>query len=702
MKHALLETGGRTFIALAGAFHGKTLGALQLTAHPAHREPFTLDGLRVLRVQTNDVEHLESVFAEATSLAGFVFEPIQGEGGVRPLEEAFITRAAELCAGRRVPLIADECQTGVGRTGRFLACDHLGVKPDYVLLSKALGGGLAKISAVLIRRGRYRDEFDFKHTSTFAADEYSSAIALKVLEMLDEAALDRCRHEGDRWLAALREVQARFPSVIAEVRGSGLLLGIELAPQAHSTSYFLRYLTAQEQLAPMLAGYFLRAHRVRVAPTLSDPFTLRVAPPLGVCPRAIDQFLYALEDVCARLSRADVHGLTRHLATSRPEVGEGRPVLFADWKLCAYRRASPPRISGRADTRVAWLCHLIDADDLASLEPAFARFTCPQRAAWLNRLGPLAGPVLMNDVEVRSRRGGSVRLLPIMLPVASQWMKRWIDAGQHRQLTALVQKGVEMARSLGCTMVSLGQYTSIATLGGTTLRKSGVGLTTGNSFALALAMDAVARAQRERGIRPREATLAIVGAAGNIGRACAEILIPHYRHVLLMGTQRPDSLARLERLASRLPRAEVTTEASSIAVADVVIAAANAVDAPLQSHHFAPGAIVCDLSVPATVDRCVHALRPDLLIIKGGIARLPGGEDLGIVGFPLPPGLTYGCMAEGILLGLERLRTTEFTGSLRAEHVARIRAMADRHGFELADYKSMCVLGSEPREAACA
>ena len=84
-------------------------------------------------------------------MAGFVFEPILGEGGVRPVERAFQC-AAELCAAHRVPLIADECQTGLGRTGHFLACEHLGVRPDYIILSKALGGGVAKISAVLIHR----------------------------------------------------------------------------------------------------------------------------------------------------------------------------------------------------------------------------------------------------------------------------------------------------------------------------------------------------------------------------------------------------------------------------------------------------------------------------------------------------------------------------------------------------------------------
>ena len=117
IKHAIHETGSRTFVALEGAFHGQTLGALQLTADPQFRDEFELSGLRVIRVALNDIDQLERAFADAPPLAGFIFEPIQGEGGVRPVTPAFARRAAQLCAERNTPLIADECQTGVGRTG---------------------------------------------------------------------------------------------------------------------------------------------------------------------------------------------------------------------------------------------------------------------------------------------------------------------------------------------------------------------------------------------------------------------------------------------------------------------------------------------------------------------------------------------------------------------------------------------------------
>ena len=138
MKHALLETGGQTFFTLERAFHGKTLATQQLMARPLYRDPVALDGLSVVPLRPNDVAQLESEFARVRRPAGFIFEPIQGEGGIRPVSAEFLRRAADLCAARQIPFIADECQTGLGRTGSFLASQTLGLRPDYIILSHHL------------------------------------------------------------------------------------------------------------------------------------------------------------------------------------------------------------------------------------------------------------------------------------------------------------------------------------------------------------------------------------------------------------------------------------------------------------------------------------------------------------------------------------------------------------------------------------
>ena len=110
---------------------------------------------------------------------------------------------------------------------------------------------------------------------------------------------------------------------------------------------------------------------------------------------------------------------------------------------------------------------------------------------------------------------------------------------------------------------------------------------------------------------------------------------------------------------------------------------------------------MCDLSVPAAVCPEVRSERPDVLVIGGGIARLPFGEHHGIIGFPLPPGQVYGCMAETMLLGLEGVRDATFTGMLPAEHVYRLAAMAKRHGFGLAEYKTHSTMGTPKGAVDC-
>jgi acetylornithine/succinyldiaminopimelate/putrescine aminotransferase/predicted amino acid dehydrogenase len=693
MKHAILETGSRTFIALQKGFHGKTIGAVQLTASQDYREPFEISGITVHRVRANDITHLEETFAAVGSLAGFVFEPIQGEGGVQPIDAAFAQRAAALCASRGVPLIADEIQTGMGRTGRFLACEALGVSPDYIMLSKALGGGLAKISATLIRRERHVDKFDVLHTSTYAEDDFSSAIALKTLELLDETALAECRRKAGRLMRGLHQVMAAYPDIIVDVRGRGLMIGVEFRRMLDNPKFMLRLLTTQDDLVFVLVGYLFNQHRIRVAPTLSDPQTVRLEPSLVIDDREIDRFVAALEDVCEKLRRQDVIGLTRYFIEGPDRPSDGTRVT-SDAKYVIYeepsywkRELDPPPI------RVAWLFHLMNQDDLITLEPGAADLTADERERYLRHFGPRSNPIVMSSVDVRSITGATVRFYAILLPHTSRQMKQALEERDFFRVRHSIDKAITVARHIGCDVIALGQYTSIVTRNATTFNLPHIGLTTGNSYTIALALDAIAHAVQERGLDPARVTLAVVGASGNIGQTCAEILTAHYGRTILVGSDKPGAQKRLGELQARIPRAEITTDPASIAQADVVLAATNAPDPCLFPEHFGRDAIVCDLSVPTAVSRDVRALRPDVLILNGGIARLPYGEDHGIIGFPLPAGQVYGCMGETLLLGLEGVRDATFTGTLPVENVFRMKAMADRHGFTLADYKLQPTMG---------
>ncbi len=693
MKHAILETGSRTFIALEKGFHGKTLGAVQLTANQDYREPFLIDGLTVHRVRANDIAHLEQTFARIGSIAGLIFEPIQGEGGVREISAEFAQRAAALCSARGAPLIADEIQTGMGRTGTFLACEALGVTPDYVLLSKALGGGLAKISATLIRRDRHVDKFDVLHTSTYAEDDYSSGIALKALQLLDDTVLAECRRKGDQLLAGLRRLMAAYPDIIVDVRGRGLMVAVEFRRLLDDSSFLLRLLSTQDDLVFVLVGYLFNQHRIRIAPTLSDPQSLRFEPSFLISDQDLDRTLDALEDVCAKLHAHDAVGLTRYFIDSRSTDHDGTRVT-SDAKFFIYdeppywqRELNPPPL------KVAWLFHMMDADDLVSVEPDAGRLSLAEREQFLRHFAPRSNPVVMNSFDVRSTVGATVRFYAILLPFTSTQMKAWLDEGDFFRVRHSIDKAIKVARSIGCDVIALGQYTSIVTRNATTLDLPSVGVTTGNSYTIALALEAIDKAIADRGLDPATVTLAVVGASGNIGQTCAAILAPRFARTVLLGSSKPSAARRLAGLQRRLPRADIDIDPAALRHAQVVLAAANAPTPFLGPEMFAERAIVCDLSVPAAVRPEVRTTRPDVTVMNGGIARLPFGEDHGIPGFPLPPGQVYGCMAEAMLLGLEGVRDATFTGMLPTEHVFRLAAMARRHGFTLADFKTHATVG---------
>ncbi len=699
MKHAMLETNCRTFIALEGAFHGKTLGAVQLTNLDTYRGPFLLEGLEVLRVEPGNIKQLEEKFNRTNDLAGFIYEPIQGEGGVRTLDRAFLQRAAELCREKAAPMIADEIQTGVGRTGAFLASEELGIQPDYIALSKALGGGLAKVAALMIRAEAYKPDFDLKHTSTYAEDDFSSAIALKTLKLVDGKVLEDCREKGARLLSGLQDLAKKYPEIVAGVRGRGLMIGFELQPLSRSRSFLLRLLSAQNDLALMLAGYLFNQHQIRIFNTLSDPFTLRIQPSHAITGESIEKTIQAFSDVCARLKSGDSLGLTGHLMRGKEEeyadeLSLGPDVAHSFWNEPQFRKreSNPPPI------RVGWLCHLIDAESFPPYEPQFRSLSFDKREKYLQHMAPRVAPVVLNAVDIQSKTGKKVRLHAILLPFTSGSVRKWMDRHQLNVAQRHVSNGIETARSLGCQIVALGQYTSMVTYNGTKVKGCGLSVTTGNSYTAALAIQALERAHEESP-RPAEASvLAVVGALGNIGRACTEILAPRYRKTILVGSGRPGAMERMKEFAQRIPNVEIANDLWAIQAADVVVSATNATDSPLGPDHFARNAIVCDLSVPSTVHPQTWGERPDLLQITGGVCKLPSGEDVEVPGFPLPAGQTYGCMSEGLLMGFENHFESNHIGKITSDVVHWTQKAAQKHGFRLADFKNKSVLGTDPQE----
>jgi acetylornithine/N-succinyldiaminopimelate aminotransferase len=265
LKYARKATGKRGVIALEQSFHGRTVGALSVTGQPAKRSAFEplLAGARF--VPPNDVDALHAAMSEDVGLV--LLEPVLGEGGVIPLEPAFLAAARELDA----LLAFDEVQTGVGRTGTFFAFEQLGVRPDLVTLAKGLANGLP-IGCLLVADDAAGAFVPGDHGSTFGGNPVVCAAALAVCNAVGDDLLASVRANGERLRAGL----AALPHVV-EVRGRGLLVGAELDIPAQ----------------PVVDS----ALDARLVCLTSGANVLRLAPPLVVDGHDVDTALAILTEV---------------------------------------------------------------------------------------------------------------------------------------------------------------------------------------------------------------------------------------------------------------------------------------------------------------------------------------------------------------------------------------------------------------------
>ncbi|MFC9327676.1 acetylornithine transaminase [Kitasatospora sp. NPDC057015] len=264
-------TGRTHLVSLEGAFHGRTMGALALTAQPAKQDPFRPLPGDVTHVPFGDVEALRA--AVTTETAAVFLEPIQGENGAIPLPDGYLRAAREITRATGTLLILDEIQTGIGRTGHWFAHQAFeGVEPDVVTLAKGLGGGLP-IGATLAF-GPAADLLNpGNHGTTFGGNPVVCAAALAVLDTIEsEGLLDHVRKVGERLRSG---VEAIGDPLVAHVRGAGLLLGIVLTEPV----------AAQVQAAAQEAGFLVNA---------AVPDAVRLAPPLVLTEQEADAFLAAL------------------------------------------------------------------------------------------------------------------------------------------------------------------------------------------------------------------------------------------------------------------------------------------------------------------------------------------------------------------------------------------------------------------------
>lgn len=294
IKLTRLYTKRNVFISTIGGFHGKSMGSLSLMGKASFREPFQ-SGLQDVRfVPYGDADALESELrrceAVGVRIAGVVLEPVQGEAGGLVPPSDFLPRARELCTRYGALLIADEIQTGMGRTGKLWGVDHWNVVPDIMCLGKSLGGGVMPLSAFISTAAIWEVMIPnpIIHSTTFGGNPLACAAGLAAIQVtLEEDLPGQAAVKGEFLLRELACLREKYPAVLKEAHGKGLLIGLEFP--------------IQEIGWKVASGLFKRG--VLVAGTYSNARVIRIEPALGIPMELLHEMLSRLEDTFQEVAK---------------------------------------------------------------------------------------------------------------------------------------------------------------------------------------------------------------------------------------------------------------------------------------------------------------------------------------------------------------------------------------------------------------
>lgn len=731
-------------IAIEKGFHGKTLGSLSLTHNPKYRSIFHVDEARTLFLKpTLDEKTLEDFFdsqnisiiefishdlgvtlksKEISRICGLFVEPIQGEAGVNVLPNAFLAQLKKFSLSHKFSLVFDEIQAGLYRTGKLASGHHAGVSADIYCFSKALGGGLAKIGATCINKKIYQDDFGLLHTSTFSEDSYSSTIALEVLKLaktpgLIESAMTRGSHLKEM-LLSLKE---KFPHLIKEVRGQGLMLALEFSENILNLSFEFRVFNDAGMLGYLITSALLHNENLRLSPSLSNGLSLRIQPSLYVTVDEMNFLMNGLESLLREMEIMNFSYFSQHLYP-QAEI-ENIPGAMLNAK-----RENPSR------PLTVFLCHFIDDGHIKKITPAFSSIDSITLDKKISLFKDVAEFGEYHVQALKNKNGKEIDVMLMGIPITSAELKKSFMSYRQSDLIAKVQSALDKCHSLGVSTVGLGQFTSIISGNGLYLNSHGMNLTTGNAYTIALALQAAKVEAHSKGIDLGQSSVGIVGAAGNIMSVAAALIADEAKKLVLIHHTELEKSSKLQQvvkvilreslssdrnsefnkvLKQRLDLAtlqdpqklvdwimhpeqndliEVSSDLNLLKECTLILAGASSGKGFLTPEHFQVNAIIVDVAVPANIQPDVlqqlRQNRPDVSYLLGGIAKLPHNQSIVTQIFPLPQNQSFACMAETFTLGFGIESDLLHTGNLTKELVRKVEALATDAGFELGAMKT--------------
>ncbi len=334
----------------------------------------------------------------------------------------------------------------------------------------------------------------------------------------------------------------------------------------------------------------------------------------------------------------------------------------------------------------AFIIHPIDPKrDVSRKFPLLGRVLNEKQIDFFSTFFP---PVYISEIEgIKSEATGKeIKGWFIACPYTPRRMMELPEQVVYRKI---VQTG-HLAEKLGAQMLGLGAFTSVVGDAGITIANAlDMPVTTGDSYTVTVAVDAIREAARVMDIPLRNATAAVVGATGAIGQVCAELLADDVERLYLIG-RRQEALEELRDRLKVRARAElvISTKMDVLEHTQLILTVTSAIHDVVQPEHLQPGSVICDVARPRDVSAMVAAARDDILVIDGGMVDVPGSVDFHF-NFGFPPGKAYACMAETIALTLEgRFEDYTLGKHLTRERVEEIGSLAKKHGFRLSGFRS--------------
>lgn len=577
-EHILLDSELVT-VALEKGFHGKTHGALRATYREEYREPYQRYLSKTLFVTPNSVASLTDVFKsqidvyyiikfqdgqlhlqerEWLKISSIIVEPVLGEGGAFVLDKAFLQSCRDLAEQHDIVFILDEVQCGLGRTGYFLSPEWSGVEGAIYILSKQLGGGVAKISATIIDTKYYDKDHDIlNHSSTFNEDNFSSQIALEVLNLYENDRIqERVLKIGAYLKNRLIALQQEFPEVIENVTGMGLLLGVHIADQSASYSSFIRGFSELESLGAVIIAYLFNVFQIRVfVTTANEEPVIRLQPCAYISEEQCDQVVAALRHVCIILSRDNAYELLKFL------TGHTEPAKHEEIEDFSHLR-TPAAANIEQEIRQSkntafMLLHILDhTHPKKYLDDSLRKFTDDEMTFLIEKFYGVSDDVYIEKHETRkitSQSGAEVLLVPIYTMIGPGKIKAALksaktgDNNSLRYLLRIAENAKQEVIDFGGTALGYGGYWSIVAQYGTGYQdkqffvpafqdEGRIKQTTGNTFTAHITALAIKEAITKLRAADDKVTLAAIGINGNICSSTALSLLKDVDQIIAVGS----------------------------------------------------------------------------------------------------------------------------------------------------------------------